>query len=297
MREKSKDFHGFTDKSTVNYIKEVKKMEILDGNSQIELAVRAKLGDEKAKESLVKSNLRFVMSIAREYQNNSCGLTLNDLINEGNIGLIRSIDKFDETRGVKFISYAVWWIRQSIIQSIYENSNTIKLPINKINDINKINKAKDSLFSKLRRDPTAEEIYRYLCEKNKDNELSISDIIMISESNLGCISLDAPIQSSSDDNMFLHDVISDDSSDFDGEINVNMVKDMLYEAIGESLSSREADILKMYFGLDGIQMSLKEISKIVGITNERVRQIKDNAIRKLRSFKHKDLRKLINTEF
>lgn len=297
MKEKSKDFINFSEKSLSNYLKDIKNFELLDGNSQIELVIKAKSGCDSSKEELIRANLRFVISIAREYQNNPCGLSLNDLINEGNIGLIKSIEKFDETKGVKFISYAVWWIRQAIMQSIYENSNTIKMPINKINSINKINKIKEGLFSSLMREPTAEEIYIQLCKSNPENELDVSDISIIMGHNNTCISFDAPIRTSSDDSLLLHEVVHDLSEGCEEYINLNMIRASIYDAVKTSLSHRESEILMMYFGFDRNQMTLKEISDVLGITNERVRQIKDNAIKKLRGYKHKNLRKFLKTEF
>lgn len=278
------------------YLKDVKKIDLIESDEQIRLAVQAQSGDQAARNRLIESNLRFVISIAKGYQNNISGLTMNDLISEGNIGLIRSIDKFDKSKGIKFISYAVWWIRQSILQSIYDNGNTIKLPTNKIHTISKIEKIKDSLFSKMGRYPTIDEIYNEMCRVFPDSELSQIDIETLENFNNSCISINSNV-SGDTGTMTLADVISDNEKPQDEVMNNDIIRGKIYDAFNRSLTEREIEIMKSYFGFEESNMSLKKISEEIGITNERIRQIKEVATRKLRGYKHKNLRSLLKNNF
>ena len=243
------------------FYKELRKYEPLSGEEQIELAVKAKGGDMKAQEKLVNSNQRFIVSITKEYQNSTMGVL--DLVNEGNIGLIRSIPKFDETKGIRFLSYAVWWIRQAMFQACYENGDTVRLPVNRINAINKVAKVKEKLAQELQREPTLEEIYEH-------SEIERGDVYGTLDGNLS-VSLDMKVSSDSD--MSLADTLEgDDQCEIESELNkeslINEINDVL-----SGLSERESDILNMYFGLNGNQQkTLKEIGEDLSLTNERVRQ-------------------------
>jgi RNA polymerase primary sigma factor len=257
-----------------NYFKDLRKLETLTGNEQTEMAIKAKAGDQKSLNKLVESNLRFVLSIAKEYT--WSGLPLEELASEGNIGLIKAVYKFDETRGFKFISYAVWWIRQSIMQSIYENGNTVRLPINKINNIGKINKASEQLFHVLDREPTAEELSSITDFSEKEIRMSVSDV-------MNCVSIDAKINGDSETE--IGDLIPGETlDDIEGKMNSKSLKEEINSVL-EGLTSRENQILNMYFGLNGYaEMSLKEIGEQLDLTNERVRQIKEFSLKKLRMY-------------
>lgn len=257
-----------------NYYKDVKKTDVLKGDKQIELAIRAKAGDKKAFDELIKCNLRFVISVAKEYT--ASGIPLEDLISEGNIGLMEAVNRFDETKGFKFISYAVWWVRQSIIKSINDNKSNIRLPINKINSINKITKAKEKLIQKLERAPseseiidnvdvTANDVKSYLMEGNFESRL------------------DEPLPNS--EGLRFEDILEGgDYEDMENSINYQALREELGKAMS-SLSDRERNIITMYYGLnDTAPMTLKEMGQTLGLTNERVRQIMIEAIKKLRVF-------------
>lgn len=279
-----------------SYLKDIKKIEVLNPETELELIKLAKKGDDEAKSKLVTGHLRFVITIAKDYQNNSSNLNLNDLINEGNIGLIKAIEKFDETKGFKFISYAVWWIRQSILQSIYENNSSIRLPVNRINALSKINKAREKLFHNLNREPTLEEIEKFFEDENKDDSqtLKMDDIKIALEHTTEYISLDNPI--GDEYNSTIQDVIEGEGKEeVEAKMNTESLKYEINSIMDEYLTDREKQIIDMYFGLNGNhQMTLKEIGDVLNITNERVRQIKETAIRKFRSYKHSHLREYIN---
>ncbi len=254
------------------YLQEIGKVDLITADDEVELAQRIKAGDKQALEKLVKSNLRFVVSVAKQYQNQ--GLSLPDLINEGNLGLIKAAKRFDETRGFKFISYAVWWIRQSILQALAEQSRIVRLPLNKIGSINKINKMYAKLEQENERPPSPEELAEAL-------DMSINDV-KISLKNAGRhISMDAPLVEGEESN--LYDVLrSGESPSPDKELMLESLRTEIERALN-TLTPREADVIKLYFGLNGNHMmTLEEIGETFDLTRERVRQIKEKAIRRLK---------------
>jgi len=264
------------------YLQEIGKVELITADEEVELAKKIKLGDKLALEKLTKANLRFVVSVSKQYQNQ--GLSLPDLINEGNMGLIKAAQRFDETRGFKFISYAVWWIRQSILQALAEQSRIVRLPLNKIGSINKINKAYAALEQQLEREPKPEEIATYL-------EISLEEV-KESQKNTGRhVSMDAPLIQDEDNN--LYDVLRNDE-------NITPETELLYDSLRKeidravsTLTPREADVVRFYFGLgDSHPMTLEEIGEKFDLTRERVRQIKEKAIRRL---KHTSRSKILKT--
>lgn len=255
------------------YLHDISKVDLITAEEEVELAKRIRKNDTAALNRLVKANLRFVVSVSKQYQNQ--GLSLPDLINEGNLGLIKAANRFDETRGFKFISYAVWWIRQSILQALAEQARIVRLPLNKIGSINKINKTLSCLEQKFERDPTYEEIA---------NELEIAPKSVIDSLRIGNrhISMDAPISKEEDANMY--DVLlSSDSSSADKKLIKESLQKEIERAIA-TLSYREAYVIKSFYGLfDKPMLSLVEIGDELELTRERVRQIKERAIKKLRS--------------
>jgi len=254
------------------YLQEIGKVDLITADDEVELAQRIKAGDKEALEKLVKSNLRFVVSVAKQYQNQ--GLSLPDLINEGNLGLIKAAKRFDETRGFKFISYAVWWIRQSILQALAEQSRIVRLPLNKIGSINKINKMYAKLEQENERPPSPEELAEAL-------DMSINDV-KISLKNAGRhISMDAPLVEGEESN--LYDVLrSGESPSPDKTLMLESLRTEIERALN-TLTPREADVVKLYFGLNGNHMmTLEEIGETFDLTRERVRQIKEKAIRRLK---------------
>ena len=254
------------------YLQEIGKVDLITADEEVELAQLIKAGDQRALEKLTKANLRFVVSVAKQYQNQ--GLTLPDLINEGNLGLIKAAKRFDETRGFKFISYAVWWIRQSILQALAEQSRIVRLPLNKIGSINKINKMYAFLEQENERPPSAEEIAKKL-------DMTVNDVKESMKNSGRHVSMDAPLIEGEDSN--LYDVLNAGESP-------NPDKSLLHESLRieinralETLTPREADVVKLYFGLGEHQpMTLEEIGETFDLTRERVRQIKEKAIRRLR---------------
>lgn len=254
------------------YLQEIGKVELITAEEEVSLAQRIKQGDRVALEKLTKANLRFVVSVSKQYQNQ--GLSLPDLINEGNLGLIKAAQRFDETRGFKFISYAVWWIRQSILQALAEQSRIVRLPLNKIGSINKINKAYARLEQEYEREPNAEEIADIL--EITENEVKES------MKNAGRhVSMDAPLIQDEDNNMY--DVLRSEEA-------ITPETELLYESLRKeidraisTLTQRESDVIKLYFGLNGSHpMTLEEIGEKFDLTRERVRQIKEKAIRRLK---------------
>ncbi len=264
------------------YLQEIGKVDLITADMEVELAQRIKAGDQIALEKLTKANLRFVVSVAKQYQNQ--GLTLPDLINEGNLGLIKAAKRFDETRGFKFISYAVWWIRQSILQALAEQSRIVRLPLNKIGSINKINKTFARLEQENERPPSAEEIAKEL-------DMTISDVKESMKNSGRHVSMDAPLIEGEDSN--LYDVLnSGESPNPDKKLLHESLKVEILRAL-ETLTPREADVVKLYFGLgDAHPMTLEEIGETFDLTRERVRQIKEKAIRRL---KHTSRSKILRT--
>jgi RNA polymerase primary sigma factor len=254
------------------YLQEIGKVDLITAEEEVELARRIKQGDRIALEKLTKANLRFVVSVSKQYQNQ--GLTLPDLINEGNLGLIKAAQRFDETRGFKFISYAVWWIRQSILQALAEQSRIVRLPLNKIGSINKINKASARLEQGFEREPNIKELA---------GELDMTETeVKESMRNAGRhVSMDAPLIQDEDNTMY--DVLKSDEA-------ITPETGLLYESLRKeidraisTLTQREADVVRLYFGLNGSHpMTLEEIGETFDLTRERVRQIKEKAIRRLK---------------
>ena len=260
--------------SLEKYLQEIGKVDLLTPEEEVDLAKRIKQGDQAALEKLTKANLRFVVSVAKQYQNQ--GLSLSDLINEGNLGLIKAAQRFDETRGFKFISYAVWWIRQSILQALAEQSRIVRLPLNKVGSLNKINKAFSELEQEYEREPSADELADTL-------EIATEEV----ETTLGVaarhVSMDAPFVEGEDNSLL--DVLENSSTpNTDSKLDY---RESLRREIERSLSTltvRQCNVIKLYFGI-GVEhpMSLEDIGEEFGLTRERVRQIKDKAINKLRA--------------
>ena len=264
------------------YLQEIGKVDLITADMEVELAQKIRAGDQIALEKLTKANLRFVVSVAKQYQNQ--GLTLPDLINEGNLGLIKAAKRFDETRGFKFISYAVWWIRQSVLQALAEQSRIVRLPLNKIGSINKINKTFARLEQENERPPSAEEIAKEL-------DMTVSDVKVSMKISGRHVSMDAPLIEGENSN--LYDVLnSGESPNPDKSLLHESLKIEILRAL-ETLTPREADVLKLYFGLgDAHPMTLEEIGETFDLTRERVRQIKEKAIRRL---KHTSRSKILRT--
>ena len=254
------------------YLQEIGRVDLISPEEEVDLARRIKEGDQAALEKLVKANLRFVVSVAKQYQDQ--GLTLPDLINEGNLGLIEAAKRFDETRGFKFISYAVWWIRQSILQALAEQPRIVRLPLNKIGSINKINRTFSELEQQFEREPSASEIAELL----EMNEQEVKDSILSSGRH---ISMDAPLQDGEEGDMY--DVMgSGDSPAPDNGLMNESLRGEIERSLA-SLTPREADVVRLFFGLGGEQaMTLEEIGLRFDLTRERVRQIKEKAIRRLK---------------
>lgn len=264
------------------YLQEIGKVDLITADEEVELAQRIKAGDSHALEKLTKANLRFVVSVAKQYQNQ--GLTLPDLINEGNLGLIKAAQRFDETRGFKFISYAVWWIRQSILQALAEQSRIVRLPLNKIGSINKINKMYAYLEQANERPPSPEEIAKEL-------DMSVSEVKESLKNSGRHISMDAPLIEGEDSN--LYDVLRSGESPNPDRLLLHESLKIEIERALETLTPREGDVIKLYFGLNAQHpMSLEEIGETFDLTRERVRQIKEKAIRRL---KHTSRSKILMT--
>lgn len=264
------------------YLQEIGRVELITAEEEVRLAQLIKKGDPKALERLTKANLRFVVSVAKQYQNQ--GLTLGDLINEGNLGLIKAAQRFDETRGFKFISYAVWWIRQSILQALAEQSRIVRLPLNKIGSINKINKTFSKLEQEYEREPSPEEIATAM-------SLSIDDIKEAMRTSGRHVSMDAPLQQGEESTLM--DVLGDDDQpNPDHSLITESLRREVERAL-YTLTTREADVIRLYFGLAGEQpLTLEEIGERFDLTRERVRQIKEKAIRRL---KHTSRSKILKT--
>ena len=263
------------------YLQEIGKEDLITVEEEVELAQRIRKGDQRALEKLTRANLRFVVSVAKQYQNQ--GLSLPDLINEGNLGLIKAAEKFDETRGFKFISYAVWWIRQSILQALAEQSRIVRLPLNQVGSLNKINKAYSRFEQEHERRPSPEELAETLdlpAEK-------VADTLRVSGRH---ISVDAPFVEG-EDNSLLDVLVNDDSPVADKTLINESLSTEVERALA-TLTERERDIIRLFFGINCQEMTLEEIGEKFGLTRERVRQIKEKAIRRLR---HSSRSKLLKT--
>ncbi len=256
------------------YLHEISKVRLITINDEIQLARKIKNGDRKSLEILINANLRFVVSVAKQYQNQ--GLSLADLINEGNLGLIKAAKRYDETRGFKFISYAVWWIRQAILQAVAEQSRIVRLPLNKISSITKISKAYTILEQNFQREPLAEEIAELL---NLQDEIVKEALLTMSFH----LSLDAPLGDNENEEYTFYDLLSNQEQLIPDGFLINQSLKIEISRVLEMLPEREKVILRYYYGLIGdFPLSVYEISNVLGITRERVRQLKDKAIQKLK---------------
>ncbi|MBD0258050.1 MAG: RNA polymerase sigma factor RpoD/SigA [Cytophagales bacterium] len=268
----SKQITNRESQSLDKYLQEIGKVDLLTPDEEVELAKRIREGDQLALEKLTKANLRFVVSVAKQYQNQ--GLSLGDLINEGNLGLIKAAQRFDETRGFKFISYAVWWIRQSILQALAEQSRIVRLPLNRVGSLNKISKTFSELEQKYEREPSPEELAEVL-------EVTTSEVVDTLKISGRHVSMDAPFVQGEENSLL--DVLENDSEDTPDS---GLINDSLRREVQRALSTltqREADVITLYFGLNGEHaMTLEEIGEKFSLTRERVRQIKEKAIRRLR---------------
>jgi RNA polymerase primary sigma factor len=254
------------------YLREISQYPLITREEEVVLAQAIKTGNEESLDKLVRSNLRFVVSVAKKYQNQ--GVSLSDLINEGNLGLIRAAHKFDETKGIKFISYAVWWIRQAILQALAEQSRIVRVPLNRAGTLHRIGKRSSALQQELGREPTVEEI----AEGMDISQEEVAKTLSISQSHL---SLDAPL-TPGEDNKLLDYLPDTQNAGPDQETFERALTDSIEEVLS-TLKEREAKILRLYFGLDGQEpMTLEEIGSMMGITRERVRQIKEKALARLR---------------
>lgn len=268
----SKQITNRESQSLDKYLQEIGKVDLLTPDEEVELAKRIREGDQLALEKLTKANLRFVVSVAKQYQNQ--GLSLGDLINEGNLGLIKAAQRFDETRGFKFISYAVWWIRQSILQALAEQSRIVRLPLNRVGSLNKISKTFSELEQKYEREPSPDELAEVL-------EVTTSEVVDTLKISGRHVSMDAPFVQGEENSLL--DVLEND-----GEVTPDseLMNDSLRKEVQRALSTlnqREADVITLYFGLNGEHsMTLEEIGEKFNLTRERVRQIKEKAIRRLR---------------
>jgi RNA polymerase primary sigma factor len=268
----SKQITNRESQSLDKYLQEIGKVDLLTPDEEVDLAKRIREGDQAALEKLTKANLRFVVSVAKQYQNQ--GLSLGDLINEGNLGLIKAAQRFDETRGFKFISYAVWWIRQSILQALAEQSRIVRLPLNRVGSLNKISKTFSELEQKFEREPSPEELAEVL-------EVSTNEIVDTMKISGRHVSMDAPFVQGEENSLL--DVLENDSEHTpDSDLMVDSLRKEVQRALS-TLTQREADVVTYYFGLNGANvMTLEEIGEKFNLTRERVRQIKEKAIRRLR---------------
>jgi RNA polymerase primary sigma factor len=275
-----------TNRETISldkYLQEISKVDLITSEEEVELAKRIRSGDREALNKLTKANLRFVVSVSKQYQHQ--GLSLPDLINEGNLGLIKAAERFDETRGFKFISYAVWWIRQSILQALAEQARIVRLPLNKISSVNKVNKMLNELEQKFERPPSNNE----LADMLDLNESEIQDTMKIAHRH---VSMDAPI-STDDDSGSMYDLLSNDD---DPDPDYILIRESLRKEIERSLSTlneREANVIRYCYGLNMKHpLSLEEIGNIYGLTRERVRQIRERALKRLKQNSRNKLLKM-----
>ncbi len=268
----TKQYTNRESQSLDKYLQEIGRVDLITSEDEIELAQRIKKGDQLALEKLTKANLRFVVSVAKQYQNQ--GLSLGDLINEGNLGLIKAAKRFDETRGFKFISYAVWWIRQSILQALAEQSRIVRLPLNRVGALNKIGKAFSNLEQEYEREPSAQE----LSEELNIPIGEVADTLKISGRH---VSMDAPF-AQGEDNRLLDVIQNDQQPAPDNTLMKESLKTEIERALS-TLTEREAEVIRLYFGLNHEHsLTLEEIGEKFNLTRERVRQIKEKAIRRLR---------------
>ncbi|EAZ83012.1 sigma-70 family RNA polymerase sigma factor [Algoriphagus machipongonensis] len=268
----SKQITNRESQSLDKYLQEIGKVDLLTADEEVVLAKRIREGDQLALEKLTKANLRFVVSVAKQYQNQ--GLSLGDLINEGNLGLIKAAQRFDETRGFKFISYAVWWIRQSILQALAEQSRIVRLPLNRVGSLNKISKTFSELEQRFEREPSPEELAEVL-------EVTANEVVDTMKISGRHVSMDAPFVQGEENSLL--DVLENDGDEKpdDGLMNDSLRKEV--QRALSTLTQREADVITLYFGLNGEHaMTLEEIGEKFNLTRERVRQIKEKAIRRLR---------------
>ncbi|MEK6782143.1 MAG: sigma-70 family RNA polymerase sigma factor [Bacteroidota bacterium] len=268
----SKQITNRESQSLDKYLQEIGKVDLITSDEEVILAQRIREGDQMALEKLTKANLRFVVSVAKQYQNN--GLTLGDLINEGNVGLIKAAKRFDEKRGFKFISYAVWWIRQSIMQALAEQSRIVRLPLNRVGSLNKISKSFSDLEQKFQREPSPEELAEVL-------QVTTEEVVDTLKVGGRHVSMNAPFVQGEENSLL--DVLENDSEEKpDSELMVDSLKKEVQRTLS-TLTQREADVMSFYFGLNGQQaMTLEEIGEKFSLTRERVRQIKEKATRRLR---------------
>jgi RNA polymerase primary sigma factor len=262
------------------YLQEIGKEELLSTDEEVELAQRIRKGDRKALERLTKANLRFVVSVAKQYQNQ--GLSLPDLINEGNLGLIKAAEKFDETRGFKFISYAVWWIRQSILQAIAEQSRIVRVPLNQVGSVNKINRMLNKFEQENERRPSSEEI----SEQTDIPQEKVDEAIMVNSRH---VSVDAPFVDG-EDNSLLDVLVNDDAPMADRQLVIESLRSEI-DTVLKMLNERERNVITAFYGIGQPEMTLDEIGNKFGLTRERVRQIKEKAIRRLRNSTNNQLLK------
>lgn len=273
----TKQFTNRESKSLDQYLQEIGKVDLLTPDDEIELAIKIKKGDRLAQEQLIKANLRFVVSVAKQFQNQ--GLSLGDLINEGNIGLIKAAERFDETRGFKFISYAVWWVRQSIMQAIADQSRVVRLPLNRVGNLTKISKAYRDLEQEYERKPTTDELAQIL-------DMTADEVAYALQIAGRQVSMDAPLKEGDDGKNSLVDILPNDEQPLpDFTLMTESLKKEVANVLS-TLSEREAEVIKLYFGIGGDHSAtLEEIGERFNLTRERVRQIKEKALRNLRQSK------------
>lgn len=265
------------------YLNDIGKIPMLTPEEEVRLAQRIREGDQDALDEMTRANLRFVVSVAKQYQNQ--GLSLSDLINEGNVGLIKAAKRFDETKGFKFISYAVWWIRQSILQAIVENSRIVRMPLNKVGSYNKVNEAYISFVQEFEREPSDEELADLLGMSEKEVQTML-------RSGSRHVSLDAPLAGAEEGDATMLDVmVPSDADEPDLELMAESLRDEVAQGLN-ILSPREMEVIASYYGLNGYKpLTLEEIAELYGLTRERVRQIKERAIRRLRKAYNRDVLK------
>lgn len=266
--------------SLEKYLQEIGKEEMISAEEEAELAQRIRKGDQEALERLTRANLRFVVSVAKQYQNQ--GLSLSDLINEGNLGLLKAAERFDETRGFKFISYAVWWIRQSILQAIAEQSRIVRLPLNQVSSVNKINQMLTKFEQENERRPSVDEI----AEKTELPHEKVDEAMMINSRH---VSVDAPFVEG-EENSLLDVLVNDDAPMADRQLVVESLRAEIGDML-KTLNERERRVVKAFYGIGEPELTLEEIGNKYGLTRERVRQIKEKAIRRLRNNTHNKILK------